>query len=96
MISRISTASLTLALSALPAFAHHPMGGATPSTMSEGLLSGIGHPIIGLDHLAFVVAMGVAAFLIGSRFLLPLFFILATIVGTGLHLQAINLPASVR
>lgn len=92
MISRISTAGVTLALSALPAFAHHPLGGATPSTIGEGLLSGIGHPILGLDHLAFVVAMGVAAVMIGSRFLLPLFFILATMVGTGLHLQSIDLP----
>ena len=39
------------------AIAHHPMGGNTPSTLWEGLLSGVGHPIIGFDHLAFIVAM---------------------------------------
>jgi len=68
------------------------MGGATPSTLSEGLLSGIGHPIIGLDHLAFVIAVGVAAVALGSRFILPLFFVIATLLGTGLHVMAIDLP----
>ena len=74
------------------AFAHHPMGGVTPSTFAEGILSGVGHPIIGLDHLAFVIAVGVAAFMIGSRFVLPLFFILATMAGTGLHVMSVGLP----
>lgn len=80
------------ALSSVAAFAHHPLGGETPTTFVHGLLSGIGHPIIGLDHLAFVIAVGVAAFMIGSRFLLPLVFILATIAGTGIHLMAVDLP----
>ena len=43
------------------AHAHHVMGGQTPATFVQGLLSGFGHPIIGIDHLAFIVAMGVAA-----------------------------------
>ena len=89
-LAPISAAAL--ALSSVAAFAHHPMGGETPTTFLHGLLSGIGHPIIGLDHLAFVIAVGVAAFMIGSRFLLPLVFILATIAGTGVHLMAIDLP----
>src|SRR5262244_1869797 len=38
-----------------PAFAHHLMGGRMPSTFVEGLLSGLGHPVIGIDHLAFLV-----------------------------------------
>jgi urease accessory protein len=44
-----------VALLAEPAFAHHLMGGRTPSTFADGLLSGLGHPIIGLDHFAAVV-----------------------------------------
>jgi urease accessory protein len=75
------------------ALAHHPMGGKTPATIYEGLLSGIGHPIIGVDHLAFVIAVGIAAALIGSRFLSPLAFVAATLAGTALHLAAFNLPA---
>ena len=85
----IAALASTLTTSAL---AHHPMGGATPATWSEGLLSGIGHPIIGVDHLAFVIAVGIAATLAGSRFLSPLAFVGATVVGTGLHLAAFNLP----
>lgn len=75
------------------AFAHHPMGGETPETLAQGLLSGIGHPIIGVDHLAFVIAVGIAAALAGSRFISPLAFIAATIAGTAIHLMAIGLPA---
>ena len=80
------------ALVAGPAFAHHPMGGQTPASLAEGLLSGIGHPILGLDHLAFVLAVGIAAVLAGRRFALPLVFVGATLAGTLLHLAAIGLP----
>ena len=80
-------------LSATPALAHHPMGGETPATLAQGLLSGIGHPVLGLDHLAFVVAVGIAAALAGRRFLLPLAFIATTILGTLVHLAAIDLLA---
>lgn len=77
-------------------FAHHPTGGMTPQTFSQGLLSGFGHPIIGLDHFAFlVVAMLLTYALKGaSRFLVPLAFIGATIGGTVLHLGAANIPMS--
>lgn len=84
--------ALAAILASSPAFAHHPMGGQTPSNFMEGLLSGVGHPIIGLDHLAFVVAVGVAAAMTSKRLILPLFFVLATIVGTVIHLMAIDLP----
>ena len=91
-MKKLSLASI-FALVSTSAFAHHPMGGSTPSTFSEGLLSGVGHPIIGVDHLAFVVAVGIAAALAGSRFISPLAFIVATIAGTSIHLMAFNLPA---
>jgi urease accessory protein len=44
-----------------PAAAHHPTGGATPATLLQGVLSGIGHPMIGLDHLSFLLAAGLLA-----------------------------------
>lgn len=72
---------LMLVMSAGAALAHHPIGGAMPQSFSHGLLSGIGHPVIGLDHLAFVVAAGIASALAGSRFVLPAAFILATVAG---------------
>lgn len=76
-----------------PAQAHHPLGGKTPSTFIEGLLSGFGHPIIGLDHFAFVIAIGLLA-LLTSRLgiLLPIAFSLATALGTVIHLSSIDLP----
>jgi urease accessory protein len=43
------------------AAAHHAMGGTTPGTFWQGLLSGLAHPVIGLDHLAFTVAAGLLA-----------------------------------
>ncbi|MGZ5897221.1 MAG: HupE/UreJ family protein [Xanthobacteraceae bacterium] len=45
---------IILALSSASAFAHHVMGGRTPATFGEGILSGFGHPVIGLDHFAAV------------------------------------------
>lgn len=88
---RILSALAALA-AATPAFAHHPMGGETPATLMHGLLSGIGHPVLGLDHLAFVVGVGIAAALLGARFALPLAFVGATAAGTLLHLGAVELP----
>ena len=90
-MQRILIAAATF-LAATPALAHHPMGGETPATLGQGLLSGIGHPVLGLDHLAFVIAVGLGAALLGSRFLLPLAFIGATVAGTLLHLAAVGLP----
>jgi urease accessory protein len=61
--SRIRCASLVgagLVATASTASAHHLMGGKTPSTFTDGILSGVGHPIIGPDHLAFLVALGIA------------------------------------
>ena len=83
-------------LVALPAFAHHPMGGQTPATFMQGMLSGFGHPIIGIDHFAFILMIGLLAMALSgiARYLVPAAFIAATVVGTGLHLVAANLPAS--
>ena len=49
----------------LPAFAHHPLAGKTPSSFIEGFLSGIGHPVIELGHLIFAIAT--AAYWVGRR-----------------------------
>ncbi len=85
-------AGLAVLTVAAPAFAHHPMGGGTPSNFFEGLLSGVGHPIIGIDHLAFVIAVGLAASFLARGLAMPAFFVGATILGTVVHLFAVNLP----
>lgn len=41
------------------AWGHHPMDGETPQTLLTGLLSGLGHPVIDMPHLLFILAMGV-------------------------------------
>lgn len=92
MTIRLLGTFAALAVTATPALAHHPLGGETPSTLAHGLLSGIGHPVIGLDHLAFVIAVGVAATFTARPWLMPLAFVIATVAGTLVHLAAIGLP----
>jgi urease accessory protein len=85
-------APVAVMLLALPALAHHPMGGRAIATGYEGFMSGLAHPIIGLDHLAFVVASGLVA--VGRPWgaVVPVAFAIAALLGTGLHLQAVDLP----
>ena len=86
-------AALTVLLTAAPAMAHHPFGGEAPKTIVEGLISGVGHPVLGLDHLAFVIAIGLLAAVVRRGFSIPLSFLIAALVGTALHLAGLNLPA---
>lgn len=91
-LAKSALPTLAALLVATPALAHHPMDGATPETLWHGLLSGIGHPIIGVDHLAFVVVVGLAAAFTPRRFVTPLAFIAATIAGCLLTFGGIALP----
>ena len=77
---------------ASPASAHHPMGGRVPSNFFEGFMSGLAHPVIGFDHLAFIVAVGLFAATKPQGFLIPLSFVVSAMLGTGLHLMGVNLP----
>ncbi|WP_036479906.1 HupE/UreJ family protein [Myxosarcina sp. GI1] len=74
-----------------PAQAHHAMGGILPDNFAEGFLSGLAHPVIGLEHLAFVAAIGLLAALSNKLGVIPLVFITATAIGTGIHLLSIDL-----
>ena len=87
-----ATISISAMMIAAPAFAHHPMGGDIPQTMVQGLLSGLGHPIIGFDHLAFVVGIGLLAAFQQARLALPVGFIAGTALGTLLILGGVVLP----
>lgn len=85
------------ALSALapsPALAHHVMDGAMPTTFLQGLLSGLGHPIIGPDHLAFVLAVGILSALFARGYVAPLVFVVATLLGCVVHLFSLDLPVA--
>lgn len=84
---------LTLLTCSSPALAHHPLDGRLPANAFEGLMSGMGHPVIGMDHLAFVIAAGLVAALMRKGIMVPILFVLGSLVGTGIHLQALDLPA---
>lgn len=82
-----------LALLPLPAFAHHAMGGAIPSTLGQAIASGVAHPVIGLDHLAFLVAAGVLAATVpgGLGVAAILAFVLGGFGGSLVHLAGYGL-----
>jgi urease accessory protein len=77
-----------------PAFAHHLMGGRTPSTFAEGLLSGLGHPLIGIDHFAAVVAVGCLAAAHRAGAALAVAFVVAMMAGVALHLHGATVPGA--
>jgi len=83
-----------LALAAEPAFAHHLMGGKMPATFGQGILSGLGHPVIGLDHFAAVVAVGCLAAAHRSAVALAIGFVVAMIAGVALHLHGTTVPGA--
>lgn len=91
-LSLVGIVTAGLLLLATPALAHHPFGGETPMNAIQGFLSGLGHPVIGLDHLAFVIAAGLLAAAM-HRAMIPIAFVLAALAGTGGHLIGIDLPA---
>lgn len=83
-----------LLLTAAPASAHHIMGGGVPSTFVEGLLSGLGHPVIGPDHLAFLIAVGIAVGVGGLNLALPVLFVAASAIGVVLHVNGLDVPGA--
>ena len=60
-----------------PALAHHPFGMGEGSELSilQGLASGIGHPLLGPDHLLFMLAIGLVGLRNPSKWVLPLLLI---------------------
>ena len=92
-MTKLTSLSLALIVATTGnAFAHHPLGGAAPETVLHGFLSGVGHPIIGFDHLAFVLAIGVLSALQTHRLVLPFGFVIGTVIGSLLTLAAVTLP----
>lgn len=75
-----------------PSFAHHPLGGMPMKTVFDGLLSGVAHPVLGFDHLAFVVAVGLCAIRCGSPARAPGAYIAAMLLGCTLMPFGISLP----
>ena len=92
-LTRVVIALSSLLLIAFPAMAHHPLEGRLPANFFEGFMSGIGHPILGIDHLAFVITAGLIVATKDRGIWVPITFVLASLVGAGIHLAEIDLPA---
>lgn len=93
--ARLPFAALPLAFIVLAgtAQAHHPIGGVAPRTLLDGFLSGVGHPVIGPDHLAFTLALGLLAGLMrGATLALPAAFVVASLAGVLAHLAGLDIP----
>ena len=72
------------AFAAMPGRAHHPFEGVEPPDLSlvQGLVSGLGHPLLGTDHLVFLLAIVVMTALTTRRWVLPL--LASGLAGSGL------------
>lgn len=58
----------------------------------QGLLSGLGHPVIGLDHAAFIVTAGFFLALVEGGMWGVLAVIAGSLAGAALHLAGFGLP----
>lgn len=87
---------LTIAvwLAASPALAHHPLEGMPVETFTQALLSGVGHPFLGYDHLFFIVLVGIASAFTARRSLTPLAYIGAMLCGSLIAASGNALPQS--
>lgn len=85
-------AVLVLFVGADPALAHHVMDGTMPTTFAHGLLSGLGHPVIGLDHLAAVIAVGCLAATQPKGAALAAGYVIATMIGAAAHIGEASVP----
>jgi urease accessory protein len=86
-------ASVVLACSAHASRAHHVDDGQTPTTLWGGLLSGLAHPILGADHLAFILAIGLATTFLVAGTRVALVFGVALGLGVIGHVLGLSLPA---
>jgi urease accessory protein len=91
---RAALTAIPVLLAAAPASAHHVMGGGTPATFMQGLLSGLGHPVIGPDHFAFLLAIGIVVGIGGFSLALPAAFVVSMAIGVALHVNGIDVPGA--
>ena len=83
------TAAITAALTLAPALVH-----ANPGTGAMSFSSGLAHPVLGLDHLLSIVAVGLWSVQLGGRaiWLVPGAFVAAMTAGGMLGMSGMTLP----
>lgn len=86
--TKLITFTMTLAMPGI-AYAHSGHGA------TNGLIDGLLHPLLGMDHLIAMLLVGVLAYRIGGKALvaLPAAFVTAMLVGGYLGATEIALPA---
>jgi urease accessory protein len=87
----IAAAPVLVLAQVAPALAHHPFGMAEGAEINgwQGLLSGIGHPLLGPDHLLFLIALAFVGLKRPMAWTLPLLAV--GLAGSGLA-QVLSLP----
>lgn len=83
---------LVLSLLAASAHAHHVMDKELPQTFLQGLLSGVGHPLIGLDHAAFIICVGFFLALVERGLMGIAAMVGGSLIGAALFQWQIELP----
>ncbi len=69
------------------ALAHHFMDGSSQVGFGTGLLSGLAHPVIGIDHLSFIVAIGLITLNLPRFWLVSASFVAASTLGVLIYLR---------
>jgi len=82
---------IAMLLNSGTALAHHPLAGMPMSTFTHGILSGLAHPVIGIDHLFFVVAVGIVALYTRSALLSPVYYIVGMLFGITITVAGVQL-----
>ena len=72
-------------LSSRVVLAHHMEDGKMPETFGSAFLSGLGHPVIGMDHLVAVLLVGFVSFVVTRRLLDPALFAVSSLLGCLIH-----------
>ena len=87
-----STVATTVMLLPSVVWAHHFMEDQLPQTFAQGFLSGLAHPVIGVDHLAFIIATGLLLALVKHGVWGVIAFTLGSLLGAALHLTGFVWP----
>lgn len=90
MMRRLCLPALAIVALATPAFAHSGDGGS-----SSAFIGGFAHPLLGIDHILAMIAVGLWATLLGGRavWVVPTAFVATMLGGFALAVAGITLPA---